>query len=208
MPKSAAEDLFGLDALSSPGPAPAQAPQSTGGSGSFAVNRTVDNDPFGSRGPMTPTSPTANSPQHQTVFKPFAPSSSFGQSLNYQGTGGSNSSGAAPPRSFQPQHSAAEDLLGDNDREDFRKYTRQNVSFSRGCMFMCRSKKIMNDYYSSLFPWLERCEKIFGFNLKGYNIRLYAFLAERYHSYWFNKYTEPLIWPVIFYDITKTIEKN
>ena len=96
------------------------------------------------------------------------------------------------------------DLLDDNDREDFRKYTRQNVSFSRGCMFVCRSKKIMNDYYSSLFPWLERCEKIFGFDLKGYgNVRIYGFLAERYHSYWFNKYTKALLWPVIFYDITK-----
>ncbi|PVH82910.1 hypothetical protein DL98DRAFT_126524 [Cadophora sp. DSE1049] len=125
MPKSAAEDLFGLDALSSPGPAPTQAPQSTGGSGSFGVNRPVDNDPFGSRGPMTPTSPTANSPQHQTVFKPFAPSSSFGQSLNYQGTGGSNSSGTAQPRSFQPQHSAAEDLLGDNDPEISKKLTNE-----------------------------------------------------------------------------------
>jgi len=96
------------------------------------------------------------------------------------------------------------DLLDDNDREDFRKYTRKNVSFSRGCMFVCRSKKIMNNYYSSLFPWLKRCEKIFGFNLKGYgNIRIYGFLAERYHSYWFNKYTKALLWPVIFYDITK-----
>ena len=96
------------------------------------------------------------------------------------------------------------DLLDDNDREDFRKYTRQNVSFSAGCMFVCRSKKIMNNYYSSLFPWLERCEKIFGFDLKGYgNVRIYGFLAERYHSYWFNKYTKALLWPVIFYDITK-----
>jgi hypothetical protein len=96
------------------------------------------------------------------------------------------------------------DLLDDNDKEDFRKYTRQNVSFSRGCMFVCRSKKIMNDYYSSLFPWLERCEEIFGFNLKGYgNVRIYGFLAERYHSYWFNKYTNALLWPVIFYDIIK-----
>ncbi|KAK0122269.1 hypothetical protein ONS95_010519 [Cadophora gregata] len=125
MPKSAAEDLFGLDALSSPGPAPTQAPQSTGGSGSFGASRQTDNDPFGSRGPMTPTSPTANSPQHQTVFKPFAPSSSFGQSLNYQGTGGSNNSGPAQPRSFQPQHSAAEDLLGDNDPEISKRLTNE-----------------------------------------------------------------------------------
>ncbi|KAL2066529.1 hypothetical protein VTL71DRAFT_2600 [Oculimacula yallundae] len=127
MPKSAADDLFGLDALSSPGPAaaPVQAPLSTGGSGSFGVNRQVDNDPFGSRGPLTPTSPVANSPQQQTVFKPFAPSSSFGQSLNYQGTGGSNSSGPSQQRAFQSQHSGAEDLLGDNDPEISKRLTNE-----------------------------------------------------------------------------------
>ena len=102
------------------------------------------------------------------------------------------------------------DLLDDEDREDFRKYTRNNVSFCRGNMFVCRSKTIINNYYNSIFPWLERCEKIFGFNLEGYGkTRMYAFLAERYLSYWFNKYTKPLLWPVIFFDITKKLnEKN
>ena len=102
------------------------------------------------------------------------------------------------------------DLLNDNERKDFREYTRQNVSFSRGNMFVCRSKKIINNYFSSVFPWLEKCEKTFGFNLEGYGkTRMYAFLAERYLSYWFNKYTKPLLWPVIFFDITKKLnEKN
>ena len=96
------------------------------------------------------------------------------------------------------------DLLGDREREDFRKYTRENTSFSRGNMFVCRSKKIINDYYNSIFPWLYKCEEIFGFDLKSYGkIRMYTFLAERYLSYWFSKYTKPLFWPVIFYDITK-----
>jgi len=96
------------------------------------------------------------------------------------------------------------DCLDDSDRDDFKNYTRQNVSFSRGNMFVCRSKKIMNNYFSSIFPWLQRCEKIFGFDLKGYGkTRMYAFLAERYLSYWFHKYTKPLQWPVIFFDITK-----
>ena len=37
--------------------------------------------------------------------------------------------------------------------------------------------------------------------LKGYrNIRRYAFLAERYLSYWFNKYSKPLDWPIFFFD--------
>jgi len=96
------------------------------------------------------------------------------------------------------------DLLDIADRDDFRNYTRKNVSFSRGNMFVCRSKKIIDSYYSSVFPWLRRCEEVFGFNLKGYGMtRIYAFLAERYLSYWFDKYTKPLLWPVIFYDISK-----
>jgi hypothetical protein len=96
------------------------------------------------------------------------------------------------------------DLLDNKDREDFRRYTRQNISFATGNMFFCRSKDIINNYYESVFPWLEKCEKIFGFNLKNYGLtRIYAFLAERYLSYWFNKYTKPLQWPIVYYDVTK-----
>ena len=101
------------------------------------------------------------------------------------------------------------DVLDDKEKEDFRQYTKQYVSFSRGNMFICRSKKIINDYFSSVFPWLQECERIFGFNLEGYGqTRMYAFLAERYLSYWFNKYTKPLLWPVIFFDITKKLNKK
>jgi hypothetical protein len=96
------------------------------------------------------------------------------------------------------------DLLDINNREDFRQYTKQNISFSKGNMFICRSKKIINDFYSSIFPWLKKCEQIFRYDLEGYGqTRMYAFLGERYLTYWFNKYTKPLLWPVIFYDITK-----
>ena len=95
------------------------------------------------------------------------------------------------------------DLLDDNDREDFRKYTRKNVSFSRGNMFVCKSKKIINSYYNSIFPWLKRCENIFGFNISGYGkIRIYGFLAERYLSYWFQKYTNVIEYPILFKDLS------
>lgn len=125
MPKSAAEDLFGLDALSSsPGPAPIQNPQSTGGSGSFGINRQVTGDPFGA--PLTPTSPAQISPQHSTLFKPFIPTSTFGQAITHQATGGSSSSGPSLQRSFQPQSSSAtEDLLGDNDPEISKRLTNE-----------------------------------------------------------------------------------
>ena len=96
------------------------------------------------------------------------------------------------------------DLLDKKDREDFRKYTRTNFSFSRGNMFICRSKRIIEEYYKSIFMWLKNCENIFGFNLNGYGMtRIYAFLAERYISYWFDKYTNSLKWPVVFFDSSK-----
>ena len=80
------------------------------------------------------------------------------------------------------------DLLDEKDREDFRIFTRKNVSFNRGNMFICKSKKIIRQYYESIFPWLFRCEQIFGFNLRGYGEkRMYGFLAERHMSYWFSK---------------------
>ena len=94
------------------------------------------------------------------------------------------------------------DLLNEEDKEDFRKFTKQNVSYNMGNMFICRSKKIIKNYYSSIFPWLKRCEKVFGFKSGSYGeTRIYGFLAERYLAYWFNKYTKPLVWPAIFFDI-------
>ena len=77
-------------------------------------------------------------------------------------------------------------------------------------MFFCKSKKIMHDYYSTVFPWMERCEKIFGFNNKSYGLkRIYGFLIERFQSFWFQKYTNPFIWPIIFHDINNSeIFKN
>ena len=54
----------------------------------------------------------------------------------------------------------------------------------------------------SLFTWLEKCEKKFGFEeLVGYDTtRIYAYLAERYLSFWFKKHTNYLENPWIFID--------
>ena len=99
------------------------------------------------------------------------------------------------------------DLLNDEDRENFRKFTEQNISYNMGNMFVCKSKKIIKGYYNSVFPWLQRCEKVFGFKSGSYGkTRIYGFLAERYLSYWFNKYTKTLMWPIIFYDINSKNE--
>ena len=99
------------------------------------------------------------------------------------------------------------DLLNDEDRENFRKFTEQNISYNMGNMFVCKSKKTIKSYYNSIFPWLKRCEKVFGFKTGSYGeMRIYGFLAERYLSYWFNKYTKTLMWPIIFYDINSKNE--
>ncbi len=98
----------------------------------------------------------------------------------------------------------AVDQLNQNDRNKFYEYINNRNSFNQGNMFITRSKKIMNEYYSVLFEWLKNCENIFGFNLEGYGKkRLYAFLAERFLSYWFKENTKYLEWPVLFHDLRK-----
>ncbi|KAM6487716.1 endocytic protein [Trichoderma sp. SZMC 28011] len=100
-PKSALEDLFGLDSSTpSPAPpAPAQTTMSTGGSnadpfaGGISVLHTASS-------PAKPSSPVG------VTFRPFVPSSSFGRGL-----AGHPGAEAARP------HTASEDLLGDTDPE-------------------------------------------------------------------------------------------
>jgi hypothetical protein len=95
-------------------------------------------------------------------------------------------------------------VLDEKEKNDFKNYIDSKHSYNRENMFICRSKKLMNEYFLSVFSWLERCEPIFGFNLKGYaKTRIYTFLAERYISYWFNKYSKPLYWPIFFFDTNK-----
>jgi epidermal growth factor receptor substrate 15 len=106
-PKSALDDLFGLDSTSSSPapPAPAQMATATGGS---------MNDPFaGTSSPVAPSSPT-RSPAAATSFKPFIPSSTFGRGLATQGTG--DSQGTNQQSSQQSWHASNnDDLLSDND---------------------------------------------------------------------------------------------
>ena len=90
-------------------------------------------------------------------------------------------------------------LINEEDRNDFYNYLNNSTSYNPHIMFISRPH-IANEWFSVLFPWLLRCEKIFGFEkLNGYDTqRLYAFLAERYLSFWFKKYTKSLSWPWMF----------
>ena len=88
------------------------------------------------------------------------------------------------------------DLLSQHDRLEFYEYVEKRNFFNPNIMFIAKPH-IAKKWFDELFPWLERCEKIFGFdNLKGYDTtRLYAYLAERYLSFWFKKYTKYLEFP-------------
>ena len=121
-PKSASEDLFGLDAFSAPSSPPLQ-PQTkkTGEATLTATPPRNTSSPAPQAFPQQSQSHPFSS-QPQPNFKPFIPSSSFGQALmTPQGTGTSAST-ASPaaqnrglPQQQQKQPSAMDDLLGDND---------------------------------------------------------------------------------------------
>ena len=85
-------------------------------------------------------------------------------------------------------------------------------------VYLIKSNHTFKNKIRIIFTWLRinlkfllfaklfklKQEKIFGYKSGNYGeTRIYAFLAERYLSYWFNKYTKPLIWPVAFFDINK-----
>ena len=80
------------------------------------------------------------------------------------------------------------DLLDENNKNDFRDYMNNNTSFHPHNMLICKTK-ILKNYYEVVFPWLKKCEDIFGFDdLNSYGQkRIYGFLAERFLSFWFSK---------------------
>ena len=91
-------------------------------------------------------------------------------------------------------------LLDNKNKQDFSDYVNKNNNFNPHIMCIA-TPDILEKWFESLFTWLERCESEFGFDdLKGYDTqRLYAYLAERYLSYWFKKYTKfkELPWAMI-----------
>ena len=100
------------------------------------------------------------------------------------------------------------DLLNKNDRDNFREYVNKSRSFNPHHMFITHPK-IMNEWFISVFNWLFKCEEKFGLNnLSGYETRLYGYLAERYLSYWFNKYTSPIEWDWVFVDMNNGKRTN
>ena len=85
----------------------------------------------------------------------------------------------------------ASQLLNIDDRDDFLKYINLKNKFYPLQMFISK-KKTINLLYSKTFDWIFRCEEKFSnLKLEGYGKeRLYDFLAERFFSFYFEKYTK------------------
>lgn len=121
-PKSASEDLFGLDAFSS-SPPPAAAPTQPKDIGNSAY---IAPSP---REEVLPAPQQKQSQQQQALhFKPFIPSSTFGQTMmTPQGTGTSSTASPTSQDRGLPQQqkqlTAMDDLLGDNDPEVSKRLT-------------------------------------------------------------------------------------
>jgi len=82
------------------------------------------------------------------------------------------------------------ELLNREDKYDFFEFMDKSTFFNPHNMIITKPK-ILSFWYKNLFNWLEKCEKKLGFEkFQNYETRIYAFLAERYVSYWFKKYTE------------------
>ena len=94
------------------------------------------------------------------------------------------------------------DVIDKKEKNEFIHYLNTNTSAPVWNLFCCNSKTILNNWYESVFTWLFKCEKIFGFeNLQGYETgRMYAYLAERYLPFWFKKYSKTRNWPIYFYN--------
>ena len=81
--------------------------------------------------------------------------------------------------------------MNDKDKNDFYNYVKKSTKFNPHIMYISKPE-ILKKWFSDLFNWLERCETIFDKNmLIDYDTgRLFAYLAERYASFWFKKYTK------------------
>lgn len=131
-PKSASEDLFGLDAFSAPSSPPLQPQTRAVGDSAYTATPPRNTSPPMPQAFQQQQSQPQPFPQQQSHFKPFVPSSSFGQAMmTPQGTGTSASTASpvvqnrALPQQQQKQPSTMDDLLGDNAPEVSKKLTNE-----------------------------------------------------------------------------------
>lgn len=80
------------------------------------------------------------------------------------------------------------DFLKEPLKSDFSYFLNNNTLYPLN-MFITK-KEIFSEYCDIIFPWLEKCYIFCKQNnlLTDYNVRLPAFLAERFTSFWFRQY--------------------
>ena len=96
--------------------------------------------------------------------------------------------------------------MNEKDRLKFKNFVNISDTFNPHIMLISKPK-VLKLWFQDLFEWLFECEKIFNFkDLKNYETkRLFAYLAERYLSYWVKEYTRYKEWPYVFYDIERNL---
>ena len=99
-------------------------------------------------------------------------------------------------------------LLKKKDRNDFLKYINTETSYYPFSIFILKKEKF-NQMCIDTFNWIFKCEKLFDKNqLHGYGqVKLFAFLAERYFSFWIKKNTKHKIISGIYFDTEKKVAK-
>ncbi len=95
------------------------------------------------------------------------------------------------------------EFLDDKYKNDFNNYMNEETSFHPHNMFICKTE-ILKDYYEAVFPWLSKCEDVFGFKEQSnYGLkRIYGFLAERFLSFWFTKNYKIKTLPIVFKNLS------
>ena len=80
------------------------------------------------------------------------------------------------------------EFFPDNIANDFLEHLKGKKMYPHN-MFITKKKFFIN-YCNIIFPWLEKCFRYCQENnlCKDYNIRLPAFLAERFTSFWFSQF--------------------
>ena len=91
----------------------------------------------------------------------------------------------------------AVDLLPHPHKLDFEKYL-QGKQFAPYNMFITSAINAKS-YFELLFPWLFELQKVIELESRNtYQSRVFGFIAERFCSYYFNTYHQPVFVPVSF----------
>jgi hypothetical protein len=99
------------------------------------------------------------------------------------------------------------DYLPAEEKSDFYGFLESRNYLSAHGMFIA-NKKIINEYFSLIFAWYEKCEQIINPNNRltlDKTPRFFQYLNERFLDYWFNKYYNCKIWPIAMYNDQKSL---